>query len=406
MIGWKADDAWREAMWVFMLSRLIMLIVAFFTMNIVLSIRPGELATHVPPEVGAHLSPNDGMAYLLVWWRWDASHYVRLAAYGYHPGITVFFPLWPIIMHVSGSFLQIFVKGNAAYYFAGVIVANILFYITIVLLYKVTAREWSAKVARTTILCFSCSPYALFFLAGYTESLFACLCVLTFFFLQRGGYKNWCLAAFFASLASLTREAGMLLILPFLVILVRHFWPVRKELLAHWRSIVARILPLAFLPLSVGCYMLYLYLQFGDPLLFVSAAIHWNRHPVLPGMSICVDIASFFTLPWTASFSYTNLTDLVFTVGAFVLIIIALKKLPLEYSLFSLASWLFFNSTITNYDNHLMSYPRYAIVIFPLFIVGSYLLNKRQTFQYLYVIVSIILLSVNVYFFVTSQWVA
>jgi hypothetical protein len=406
MIGWKADNAWREATWVFMLSRLIMLAVAFCTINIVLSIRPDQLATHVPPDVGAHTLPNDGMAYLLVWWRWDAAHYVRLAAHGYHPGTTVFFPLWPVIMHVSGSFLQIFVKGDVAYYLAGVIVANILFYITIAVLYKVTAREWSAKVARKTILYFSCSPYALFFLAGYTESLFACLCLLTFFFLQREGYANWCLAIFFASLASLTREAGVLLILPILVVLVRRFWPVRRDLLAHWCSIIARVLPLAFLPLSVGGYMLYLYLQFGDPLLFVTAAIRWHRYPVLPGMSICVDIASFFTLPWTSSFSYINLTDLAFTVGAFILIIIALRRLPLEYSLFSLASWLFFNSTITSYDNHLMSYPRYATVIFPLFVVVAFLLEKRQKFQYLYIIGSIILLSVNVYFFVTNQWVA
>lgn len=411
MIGQKADRAWREATWVFMLSRLIMLAVGFFALNRVLSTRPGQALSYadlLPSEARLYTHPNDVMAYLLSWWRWDVAQYTRIASGGYWPGGTVFFPLWPIIMHISGLLFRPFVSGgNTAYYFGGLICANILFYIAIVMLYKLIAREFSRKTARLTILFLALSPYALFFATGYTESLFLFLCVAVFFFLQREGYKNWYLAGIFAALAALTRESGFFLIIPFIVLLIQRYWSVRKDLLAHWRSIVARILPLALLPLGVGCYMLYLYVSYGDPLLFITAAVNWDRHPVLPGVSIYVEIVSLITGALPVNVLYNNLTDLLFAVVTGIIILISLRKMPLKYSLFSLASWLFFNCTVT-YKSFmpLMSYPRYATVIFPLFMLIASLLEKRQKLQYLVLIIYSLLLSVNVSLFVTNQWVA
>jgi hypothetical protein len=392
------SPALRDTIWIFACSRLLLLVVGSFAVNF---LSPAAVA-HIrgAPEVLAHASHNDLMAYLLAWWRWDANFYIRIAAHGYWAGVTVFFPLWPILIRLLGEPLQTLIKGNTAYYITGVITSNLLFFAAILMLYTITNDLFSAKTARSTLIFLSFSPYSLFFFAGYTESLFLFLCLAVFFFLQKRGELNWFFAILSASLASITREAGVLLLIPLIIVLVRRFTSKQTSL----KTIVKRTISLILIPLTVLGYMFYLDHHYGNPLLFLTAAINWNRHPVIPGIGIYTTTISLITgaIPYIGN----NLPDLLFSLLSLILIAISLRKLPLELSLFSLASWLFFASTLTYGSGPLMSYPRYATVIFPIFMLGASWLEKRPILKYLCLTISILLLCLNTFLFITNQWVA
>ena len=77
---------WKEAAWVFGLSRLIILIVTYITVSVL-------------PQAGqaAPTACAGGIkSCLLAWYHWDAIAYVRIAHQGYSSTQdTAWFPLWP-----------------------------------------------------------------------------------------------------------------------------------------------------------------------------------------------------------------------------------------------------------------------------------------------------------------------
>src|SRR5262249_53553555 len=150
-----------EAGWVFVLSRLMLLAVSF-------------TATSRFPLHGA-TGPQSLRSQLLAWYHWDAIAYVRIARHGYaSPSSTAFFPLWSLLMRGLGG---LFGGSLEADYVAGLLLANACFYAALVLLYHLLASQFAPEVARVALICLAFHPYALFFFAGYTESLFLLLCV-------------------------------------------------------------------------------------------------------------------------------------------------------------------------------------------------------------------------------------
>jgi len=142
----------------------------------------------------------------LSWWRWDAVHYVQIAYSGYSGKLlTVFFPLFPLLMHSVG-----FLLGGSiiADYAAGLILANSCFYGVLVLFHHLVSKDFGHRVARYALVYLAFAPYGIFFFVGYTESLFLLLTLAFFLFLRRGKPLDWWLAGLCGFLAAFTRTIG------------------------------------------------------------------------------------------------------------------------------------------------------------------------------------------------------
>src|SRR2546423_916737 len=98
----KQKAAWKEAAWVFGLSRLIILLISYRSVML-FPISKFNLRSYIVIKN----CPSDIRCFLQSWWRWDAVHYVEVAYYGYHydKSNTAFFPLFPLLMHNLGTLL-------------------------------------------------------------------------------------------------------------------------------------------------------------------------------------------------------------------------------------------------------------------------------------------------------------
>src|SRR5205085_11985059 len=150
-----------------------------------------------------------------------------------------------------------------SFYFAGLFLANILFYFVLVLLYRLLAEDFDPQLARKALFILAFSPYALFFFAGYSEPLFLVSCLSVFLLLRRGRPGDWWLAGILAYLAVLTRSSGIALGLPYLVMYYYHYWRAPKRGDTGWRQKLSALVPIALIPAALLTYMFYLYLIKG-----------------------------------------------------------------------------------------------------------------------------------------------
>jgi hypothetical protein len=361
----------------------------------------------VSQEVLQHNNPFDPLAYLLAWWRWDNVFYVNIAAYSYHPsGLTVFFPLWPVTIWLLGRPLALVLPGEIPYYLSSILLSNLFFFFSLQLLYQLTQKLFDATSAKITVWLLAFFPYTLFFSFGYTESLFLFFCLATFVFLERGGKIDWWLASLCAGLAAATRVTGIVIIFAVITYFVQRFWPLPQHLKTHKLAMLSALCALILIPLGVVLYMLYLYLNWGNPLLFLHDVIAWGRHPALPLTAIFSSLWYLVTFKVPLDSLYNNLLDLCFTVLPIFLLLKYWRRLPLYYSVFTLTLLLYSLSTTVGFPNPLMSIPRYLMVIFPSFMLLALEWKcNPASHRYVYIFFPLTL-AANMVLFTIGRWVA
>ncbi|MCU1381597.1 MAG: putative integral rane protein, partial [Acidobacteria bacterium] len=109
--------------------------------------------------------------------RWDAGWYLQIVTDGYRyvPGDTsvqqniVFFPAFPMLMRIVGRLLGGDMIGYVA---AGMIVSTASFFGALVYLYAFARDRYGDDSARCALWLLAAYPFAIFFTALYTESLF------------------------------------------------------------------------------------------------------------------------------------------------------------------------------------------------------------------------------------------
>lgn len=354
------------------------------------------LAMRLPPlgQLVRGTNCNVDSQCLLLWYHFDSIVYVQLAAHGYsNLSETVFFPLWPIMMHLLGA---LFGASTISYYIAGLLLANGFFYLALVVFYVLLKENFDQDTVKRVVFYLTFSPCAIFFFIGYTESLFLMLCLIVFLALQRERFWLAGLCGFFAAL---TRSQGILLVIPFLVMVYLWF----RSRSTNWRERLHAGFSLLGIPLSVVTFMVYLFYVWKDPLAFSSEeALYWHRSLTFPLQSIFAAFIALFQAPKIDLF-LLNLVDLAFVLVFLSILITGWKKLPLHYSLFGLALFLFSISYPQGSIEPLTAAPRYLLVIFPVFITLG-IWGKR--FDRAITACSLILFTINVVLFVNHYWVA
>jgi hypothetical protein len=171
---------------------------------------------------------------------------------------------------------------------------------------------------------------------------------------------------------------------------------------------------LALLPGAVLAFTGYLYLRFGDSLIFLRAQYAWGRNLALPWQGTLLDISHIANFPGHFS-SYTkgalevlSLLDLLFLVLFIVLIIAGARKLPKSYTAYSCAVMLAILISPASGPQQplaLVSISRFEVTLFPPFIVLG-MLGKSRAVDRLILAVSVSLLALFTIMFVRGRWIA
>ncbi len=328
--------------------------------------------------------------------RWDSVWYLTIADSGYRQSAprAAFFPLYPLLIRSIGT---LFGGSEAALLVAAYLVSLAAFVAALALLYKLVVLERGRQVAPATLLLLAVFPAAVFFGAPYSESLFLLLAVGAFYAART---DRWAAAGACAMAASATRSAGLLLLIP----LVMLWWtssdwsslrrgPSPRPRARRRRARDAAWLCLA--PLGLVAYAAWLGLMEGDALRFLDVQDAWSRELTVPlagawhGFTAALDgvrqLVSgsrspvYFDVAAGDPFRIAGLNimlfgTLVFAVWACVGV---LRRLPKAYGVWVAAS-LVLPLTFPVTPQPLMSLPRFVAVLFPIFVWLAIVCDERR----------------------------
>jgi Gpi18-like mannosyltransferase len=206
---------------------------------------------------------------------YDSYNYAQIAMEGYtEDRLTVFFPLFPLLVRGFTA-----VSGMDVYW-VGFVLSNFFFVCSLWLLYNLMEKKGlSERVRILTLSVLAFFPSSYFFSAFYTESFFLFLALLAFRF---WGKEKRGAAYFIGGLAALTRIVGVWIPLAFFA-----------ERLIH-RKLDVKDFAYAFVSsLMFAVYPVYLWLNKGDPLLFLKIqADYYKRISTIPFLPIYQDVVS------------------------------------------------------------------------------------------------------------------
>jgi hypothetical protein len=376
----RASEAFRAALRVGLSTRLAVLLVAVFA---ALSFGPAsgglarENAMKFDEPALTHALADPVLAPLA---RWDSVWYLRIAdsGYGDSPARAAFFPLYPLLVRSVGT---LFGGSNGALLAAAYLVSLAAFLAALVLLHRLTELELGRRVARSTLVLLAVFPAAVYFGAPYSESLFLLLAVGAFYAART---DRWAWAGACAGLASASRSAGILLLLPLALI----WWSARPR---RWADAAWLLLA----PAGITAYAAWLGLVEGDALRFLDVQAAWSRELAVPlagawdGLVAAVDgvrqLASgsrtpvYFEVAAGDPFRIAAINIMLFATLVFALVACAgvLRRLPRPYGVWVAAS-LVLPLTFPVTPQPLMSLPRFISVLFPVFMWLAIACEERR----------------------------
>jgi hypothetical protein len=294
-----------------------------------------------------------GLAGMLlgVWERFDAIHYLRIAASGYTEApLTAFSAFYPMLTRFVGVVL------GDRWTLAGILVSNLACLLAFIFLFKLVGDITDDPgVRRRAVAYLAFFPTGFFLLAPYPESLLLLLSILIFYLAHRG---DW-LGVFFCGLAAgLTRSQGLLLCLPVAYIAYQEFRRNRR-----YFPFIAAAAPA--LGVAAG---LAAYLMAGFPPAAQVQATYWGRTASLPLQGVFMTVGRIMAgnaLP-------IEFVDLAVVVFMGLLAWAGLRRLPAAYSLY-LWTGLLINLSTVRIGQPLSSEARWAVMLFPAFITLAFL---------------------------------
>lgn len=282
-----------------------------------------------------------------------------------------FFPLWPLII----KFFQIFLHDTVMSMFVATQLFGVLaFYF----FYKLVTLYFNDdRLALRSLFLFMLFPFSIFFHLYYSESIFLFLAVIVFISLKQDKWVGYYLASF---LIILSRPNGIVITIPVFAYLINKILQLKNNLFPVRKQIISLALfPLA--SIGLGFYMFYCYLKTGDWFKFITIQKDWNYAPLhfFDNIKEKVSLLFHFRSLGFHEYGSSKIEYLVMLLSIFI-IIVSIKKMPREFTLFSVLIWVF--PLILKNDS--ASYGRYISVAFPIFIALAMLLKK---FYYISVVI-------------------
>ncbi|MCF7707871.1 MAG: glycosyltransferase [Verrucomicrobia bacterium] len=313
---------------------------------------------------------NEEISFSSYWATWDGAHYLYLSKEGYErgEGSCAFFPLWPMLIR-AGAWLT---GGN--YLLIGLILANALSFFALLWFHKLVRERFGNSVANVALLLMLAYPGALFLQFVYSESLFLFLLMGLSLALER---RRWGLAAVAALLLPMTRGLGIFAVAPLA-------WYYMSRSRKQMR------LGVLLMPLSgYAAYLAWMWLLTGNPFEGFHAQTQWKVG--LAGEVTQVNSAlNLFNVP-EFIIKFVTINGLHVYFGSFldrVWFVLMLIILPLlwrrdrEWFWWALALGLM-PAVVCS----LVSFTRYLLMAFPVFVAWAILLAPARRRVWLYCVV-------------------
>ncbi len=343
------------------------------------------------------LPPSGSLLYratLGLWVHWDGLWYYSIANFGYagRATATAFFPLFPLTLRIF--------QGSVV---GGLIISLVSFIGAEWFLVRLVNQEFGQKTAWYAGLALAFFPTAFYANAVYSESLFLLLALGALYYFRNRRY--W-IAGPLAALTTLVSIYGVLLALPFLILL----W---QQEGFRWKKYFHVLWP----PAGLLSYMGFLLIKFGDPLIFEHAQSNWGRHSAWIWNTLWTAFESaLHALPQALNpvvlfrvgmptLGPSNFYNFMFAVAAIVTVIFTFKRIPFYLWIYMVLA-LLVPLSYPAVGNPLMSMPRLLLESFPLFIGLGVLMAEKTWFRWTYFVVSLPLGLLFVSLFATAHWVA
>jgi len=297
--------------------------------------------------------------------RWDTFWYLDIASRGYQwngnpleQQNVVFFPLYPLLMRLSGALLG----GHPLA--GGLAVSLLAFFFALVYLWRLVADQFGTETATAAVVLLCSFPFAVFFSAVYTESVFLLIIVAAFFHARRREFGT---AAAWGLLAGLARPNGFLLAVPMAWLAIVQNRDREANLRGLCPGLLAIVAPIAGMLL----YSAYFELAVGQAFAWVSGQAAWPT-----------------VAPWTKNAAASILRpaepispwDVVVHVGNAASIGIAAAGLLPLTRLLGIAYGLFVALNILPpiARHGLVSLGRFTSVMFPIFVWLATIVQERR----------------------------
>lgn len=196
MIAFRDRDFWR----VVVSAKVLLALVVFSALST-------QFNRHQFKDAYANWPPGGKPTLSSHFATWDGAHYLLLSKYGYVPGSSscAFYPLWPAAISVATA-----LTGGSPV-LASLLLTNALSLIGFWLLYRLVERHYGPAVSRDSLILMLAFPAALFFSFPYTESLYLVILMLFFWGLE---LERWSWVAVAGFLLPLARPVWVFMVVP------------------------------------------------------------------------------------------------------------------------------------------------------------------------------------------------
>jgi len=170
------------------------------------------------------ISPEDkGKSLRDTFGKFDSGYYLQIINSGYSitnysddaKKVWAFMPLYPVIINA----VTFFSTDPDTIFITGIIISNLLFLISCILVKHLLRLFDKEKYALKTVLLLCFFPGSIYFSFFYTEALFLFLSIAAAIFIKK---KRWFAAALFIGLLGITRKIGLFFIIPFAIEFFRY----------------------------------------------------------------------------------------------------------------------------------------------------------------------------------------
>lgn len=360
------------------------------------------LSIYLFPVFGARFPYADRVLEItrLPYWIWgfgnfDGVHYLRIAQDGYLAQYSqAFFPVFPVLIRFFSfvfpriSNLDTNIFTDPAFFYSGIVISNVFFLAALYVFYKLIEIDFKKDVATLSIILLLVFPTSFFFGSIYTESLFLLLSVSVIYLIRKGYFFG---AALLIAIATATRVTGLLLIPLYLIEAIKS-----KKIINYLWTLIT--------PMGILIYMIYLKINFRDPLYFLTAQPIFgagrsaNQIILLPQV-IYRYIKIFMTTNILSLPFFNALLEFTFTLIPLIILALMFKKMRLSYWVFSITTLLLGTLTGT-----FSSMPRYVLV--SIFLLLPYLVSQYKKIVKPAMFIMAILGIFLIMLFVRGYWIA
>lgn len=323
------------------------------------------------------LIKNENVGFLTsfqtIWNKWDSPHYISIAKDGYvnvgdARNFLVFYPLYPSLIKLVSNII-----GN--YYFSGILVSNISLIVAGFYMYKLTLVEAGGTSAFNAVKYMLIYPFSFFLGIVYTESLFLALTIMTFYFIRK---RSWLTAGICGFLTVLTRNQGILLLVPAIVEYLSYIYEVRSDIRNNnsnsIKDIIKKGMCLLVIPLGTLVYLYINKLVTGEWFEFLKIQKeHWHNGFGFFGENLKNHFLNIFSYDPSMRISLW-LPQVISFIFAIAITLYGMKKLRASYTAYML-TYIFICFSPT----WLLSGPRYISGLFPIYILLAIFAKNKAT---------------------------